>query len=131
MLTLPLWELRDVTKRFPGVLANDRISLSLHAGEIHGLMGENGSGKSTLIKILSGAFQPDGRRDPKGGRSRSSWPIRSPHEAQGWPPCSRNSRSSRPSAWQRTSISGDGRSAPGAIDWQAMRAGARQALART
>lgn len=55
----PLWELRDVTKAFPGVRANDRVSLTLRAGEIHGLLGENGCGKSTLIKILSGINQPD------------------------------------------------------------------------
>ncbi len=54
-----MWELREITKRFPGVLANDRISLKLYPGEIHGLLGENGCGKSTLIKTLSGAYQPD------------------------------------------------------------------------
>ncbi|HEY5879553.1 MAG TPA: sugar ABC transporter ATP-binding protein [Nakamurella sp.] len=53
------WELRYITKVFPGVRANDGISISLHAGEIHGLLGENGCGKSTLIKILSGVQQPD------------------------------------------------------------------------
>ncbi|MEJ8845589.1 sugar ABC transporter ATP-binding protein [Variovorax rhizosphaerae] len=55
----PLWELRRVCKSFPGVRANNDISLRLHAGEIHGLLGENGCGKSTLIKILSGVNQPD------------------------------------------------------------------------
>lgn len=59
-VALPLWELVEITKGFPGVLANDRISLRLYGGEIHGLMGENGCGKSTLIKTLSGAHQPDG-----------------------------------------------------------------------
>lgn len=53
------WELRDVTKRFPGVLANDAINLVLRAGEIHGLMGENGCGKSTIIKSLMGVHEPD------------------------------------------------------------------------
>jgi ribose transport system ATP-binding protein len=56
---IPAWELVDIVKRYPGVLANDRVSIQLFAGEIHGLMGENGSGKSTLIKMLSGAHQPD------------------------------------------------------------------------
>jgi ribose transport system ATP-binding protein len=56
---LPLWELRNVTKAFPGVVANDNVFLALFGGEIHGLLGENGSGKSTLIKIISGAHQPD------------------------------------------------------------------------
>jgi ABC-type sugar transport system ATPase subunit len=56
----PLWELREITKVYPGVRANDRITLTLEAGRIHALLGENGCGKSTLIKILSGVSQPDG-----------------------------------------------------------------------
>ncbi|MFK4149253.1 sugar ABC transporter ATP-binding protein [Streptomyces sp. NPDC004065] len=55
----PLWELRNITKVFPGVRANDGVSLTLREGRIHGLLGENGCGKSTLIKILSGVYQPD------------------------------------------------------------------------
>lgn len=55
-----LWELEGITKVFPGVRANDGISIKLRAGEIHALLGENGCGKSTLIKILSGVHQPDG-----------------------------------------------------------------------
>jgi simple sugar transport system ATP-binding protein len=51
--------LRGITKRFPGVLANSDISLSVAAGEIHALMGENGAGKSTLMSILYGLYQPD------------------------------------------------------------------------
>lgn len=63
----PLWELQNVTKSFPGVVANDNVSLALYSGEIHGLLGENGSGKSTLIKIVSGAHQPDSGRILKEG----------------------------------------------------------------
>ncbi|MGF1608345.1 MAG: ABC transporter ATP-binding protein [Kiloniellales bacterium] len=55
----PVVELRGITKRFPGVLANDDISLSFNAGEIHVLLGENGAGKSTLIGILAGMQHPD------------------------------------------------------------------------
>ena len=56
---IPAWALVDIVKRYPGVVANDRVSIRLYAGEIHGLVGENGSGKSTLIKVLSGAHPPD------------------------------------------------------------------------
>ncbi|GAB5468720.1 MAG: ABC transporter ATP-binding protein [Rhodospirillales bacterium] len=48
-----------LTKRFPGVLANDAISLTIRAGEVHVLLGENGAGKSTLIAMLAGMQQPD------------------------------------------------------------------------
>jgi ABC-type uncharacterized transport system ATPase subunit len=52
-------ELRDITKQFPGVLANDRISIHADRGEVLGLLGENGAGKSTLMNILSGLYKPD------------------------------------------------------------------------
>ncbi|GBE21105.1 MAG TPA: ABC transporter ATP-binding protein [Actinobacteria bacterium] len=55
----PLIELIGITKRFPGVLANDNVSLSIERGEVHCLLGENGAGKSTLISILSGMTVPD------------------------------------------------------------------------
>ena len=72
----PLWELESVTKRFAGITANDRISLKIYPGEIHGLMGENGCGKSTLIKMLSGAHQPDdGRILRQGVPVRLATPI--------------------------------------------------------
>jgi ABC-type sugar transport system ATPase subunit len=52
-------DILDITKRYPGVTALDRVSFSLYSEEIHCLVGENGAGKSTLIKILSGAERPD------------------------------------------------------------------------
>jgi simple sugar transport system ATP-binding protein len=52
-------ELKDISKQFPGVLANDRISISADKGQVLGLLGENGAGKTTLMNILSGLYRPD------------------------------------------------------------------------
>ena len=52
-------EVRNITKSFPGVLANDHINLALKKGEIHAILGENGAGKSTLMNIIYGLYDPD------------------------------------------------------------------------
>ena len=53
-------EFLHITKNFPGVTALDDVSMSVHRGEIHALVGENGAGKSTLMNILGGNLQPNG-----------------------------------------------------------------------
>ena len=65
----PVLEVVDVTKRFPGVIANADVNLTLHRGEIHCLLGENGAGKSTLMNVVFGLYQPtDGHLEVDGQR---------------------------------------------------------------
>lgn len=66
--SVPLLELKGITKRFGGVTALDHVDFDLRAGEIHALLGENGAGKSTLIKILAGIHHPDEGTVGIGGR---------------------------------------------------------------
>ena len=75
----PILEVREVTKRFPGVVALDSVSFQLRAGEVHALVGENGAGKSTLIKVITGVHQPDGGKVFFDGQEVS---FASPREAQ-------------------------------------------------
>ena len=74
----PFLVLEAVTKRFPGIIANDRIDLAIRPGEVHALLGENGAGKSTLISMLSGLLQPDEGRILVNGQPRA---IGSPRQA--------------------------------------------------
>src|SRR6185436_19772191 len=76
--TTPLLEMQGISKRFPGVVALDNVSLTVGTGEIVALIGENGAGKSTLMKILGGAISRDSGTIKINGQPVE---IRSPREA--------------------------------------------------
>jgi ABC-type sugar transport system ATPase subunit len=101
---VPLLALRSVSKTFPGVRALDDVSLEIHAGEVHMLLGENGAGKSSLIKVLYGAYRADTGTILFEGKPVE---IARPADARrlGIAVSSRNSRWFRSSIWRRTSFS--------------------------
>src|SRR4030043_720508 len=75
-------EVRNITKRFPGVLANDSVNFDLRKGEIHALLGENGAGKTTLMNIIYGLSTPnEGEFFISNGEGLQQVQIRSPHDA--------------------------------------------------
>ena len=71
-------ELLNITKRFPGIIANDNITLQLKKGEIHALLGENGAGKSTLMSVLFGLYRPEEGSIRMNGKDVS---IKDPNDA--------------------------------------------------
>lgn len=75
---VPLLSARNIHKAFPGVIALDDVSLDVHAGRVHALMGENGAGKSTMMKVIAGVYIPDGGTLHLKGESVS---LRSPRDA--------------------------------------------------
>ncbi len=78
MSEIPVLETRGLTKRFPGVLANDAVDLTLHKGEILAMLGENGAGKTTLMNMLYGLYRPDEGEVLVDGRSLK---MQSPNDA--------------------------------------------------
>ncbi len=78
-MSTPRLEVRNVTKRYPSVVANSDVSLVVAPGEIHAVLGENGAGKSTLMKIIYGAVKPDEGEVRFDGKSSH---IRNPQEAR-------------------------------------------------
>ena len=74
-------EMRDITKVFPGIIANDNITLTLRKGEIHALLGENGAGKSTLMSVLFGLYKPEKGKIFRNGKEIS---INGPNDANNY-----------------------------------------------
>ena len=113
---MPLIEARNISRRFPGVIALNDVSLNIEAGQVHILAGENGAGKSTLVKILTGAYAPSSGSLRIGLNLRRSWPV------------SGNSSIRIKTVAAEVSNWGPGKAAePGALSGRVPEAGAREA----
>ena len=101
-MTTPRLHLSGITKRYPAVVANSDVSLTVMPGETHAVLGENGAGKSTLMKIIYGSVKPDAGSVMFNGQPVH---IRNPQEARamGISMCSSTSACLTPSRWPRTS----------------------------
>ena len=88
--TRTVLEMRHITKRFPGIVANDDVDFDRREGEVHALLGENGAGKSTLMNILYGLYHPD-----EGEVLLNGKPISSERNPMSSVTCSAGKRDSR------------------------------------
>ena len=101
-------EVRNITKRFPGVVALDDVSVEFYPGEVHAIVGENGAGKSTLMKVLVGAYLPDeGEIVFQGKKVSFSHPRK--HKRTASVSFTRNSTCCRIAQWPKTSSLGANR----------------------
>ena len=128
LLRVPVLELRNVSKRFPGVVALDDVNFDLFAGEVHVLVGENGAGKSTLVKLLSGIYQPD-----QGEILMDGQPVhlKDPHIAQALGVSTVHQELNlvpHLDVGKNIYLGREPMRAGGIIDWPAMYAGAREQL---
>ena len=105
----PILEVRGLTKRFPGVIANQDVDLVLHEGEVLCLLGENGAGKSTLMNAIFGLYQPDDGQILLRGEPVAFGSSARRHRRAGSAWCTSTSSSSRCSRWSRTSCSATSR----------------------